>query len=344
MAAIATSILAGSAASVCALPGERYTLDENSSFGCSGLGFSHSSVLSRSRGLQGAAAPLVSRDSCSASVALDQRSGGLGVMARSGGGGGGQPYRPPRISSGPRRGPNQQQDSGRDDGPLMNTDIRVPYVRLLDEEQNMVGVVSTSEALQRSRDAELDLVMISPDADPPVVRIMDYSKYRYELQKKKREAQKKAAANRQVLKELKMRYNIDTHDYAVRQRAAQRFLKDGDKVKVVCQFKGREMDFKDLAVKLFQRFQEEIGALAVVETKISLEGKTMFMVLAPNKATIEKEKAAAQSQAAKVKSKAGKKSETTAIEEVTAHEEGTAPESETAQTLETPALETQASV
>jgi translation initiation factor IF-3 len=207
----------------------------------------------------------------------------------------------------------------------------VPFVRLLDEGQNMIGVVPTSDALQRARDADLDLVTISPDADPPVVRIMDYSKYRYELQKKKREAQKKAAANRQVLKELKMRYNIDTHDYAVRQRAAQRFLKDGDKVKVVCQFKGREMDFKDLAVKLFQRFQDELGVMAIVETKISLEGKTMFMVLAPNKAAIEKEKAAAaQSQASKAKTKAGEKSETIETSETPAVKEP-------AQTLETQA-------
>ncbi|KAL2630345.1 hypothetical protein R1flu_015031 [Riccia fluitans] len=233
----------------------------------------------------------------------------LAVVSRMGGssagsGGGGVPPRP-RLTMPGRRGPAQQQEANTSDGPLMNQDIRVPQVRLLDEESNMVGIIATGEALQRARDADLDLVMISPDADPPVVRIMDYSKYRYEQQKKKREAQKKAAASRQELKELKMRYNIDTHDYAVRMRAAQRFLKDGDKVKVVCQFKGRELDFKDLAVKLFERFQEEIGEAAIVEQKITFEGKSMTMVLTPNKAVAQKEKAVA----AKSKAQGGDKAE-----------------------------------
>ncbi|KAG6542062.1 hypothetical protein Mapa_016526 [Marchantia paleacea] len=228
---------------------------------------------------------------------------GMSVISRVGGPGGAGPPRP-RITMPGRRGPAQQQETSNNDGPLMNQDIRVPQVRLLDEESNMLGVVATGEALQRARDADLDLVMISPDADPPVVRIMDYSKYRYEQQKKKREAQKKAAASRQELKELKMRYNIDTHDYLVRLRAAQRFLKDGDKVKVVCQFKGRELDFKDLAVKLFEKFQEDIGEAAIVEQKITFEGKTMIMVLTPNKAMVQKEKAAAQAQSAAAASKA----------------------------------------
>jgi len=152
----------------------------------------------------------------------------------------------------------------------------------------MVGVVPTLEAQQRARVADLDLVMISPDADPPVCKIMDYSKYRYEIQKKKREAQKKATASRQDLKELKMRYNIDTHDYDVRLRAAKRFLKDGDKVKVVCQFKGREMDFKDLAFKLFQKFIDDIGELGIVESKMAIEGRQMIMMLGPNKTVVAK--------------------------------------------------------
>ncbi|KAL3688241.1 hypothetical protein R1sor_014550 [Riccia sorocarpa] len=241
---------------------------------------------------------------------------GLAVVSRMGGSSAGSGPPRPRLTFSGRRGPSQQQEANSSDGPLMNQDIRVPQVRLLDEESNMVGLVATGEALQRARDADLDLVMISPDADPPVVRIMDYSKYRYEQQKKKREAQKKAAASRQELKELKMRYNIDTHDYAVRLRAAQRFLKDGDKVKVVCQFKGRELDFKELAVKLFERFQDEIGEAAIVEQKITFEGKSMMMVLTPNKAVAQKEKAVKEQAAAKNKAQGGNKSESAESVEV----------------------------
>lgn len=226
------------------------------------------------------------------------------------------------------RRPGDKQE-GQGDGTLLNGDIRVPTVRLLDEEQTMVGVVPTQEALQRARAADLDLVMISPDADPPVCRIMDYSKYRYEIQKKKREAQKKATASRQDLKELKMRYNIDTHDYGVRLRAARKFLEDGDKVKVVCQFKGREMDFKDLAFKLFQRFIDDIGELGLVESKMAIEGRQMIMMLGPNKTVIAKQQSAEKS-SEKSKSKAqgqdnGKPSVTEAPKEPEAQEESKTP-------------------
>lgn len=211
--------------------------------------------------------------------------GRLVVVGRAGGSRPAAGARRPRPQPNRRSGAKEPQDEG---GPLLNGDIRVPSVRLLDEEQNMVGVVPTAEAQLRARDADLDLVMIAPDADPPVCRIMDYSKYRYEAQKKKREAQKKAIASRQDLKELKMRYNIDTHDYQVRLRSAMKFLKDGDKVKVVCQFKGREMDFKDLAFKLFQKFIDDIGELGVVESKMAIEGRQMIMLLGPNKTAVAK--------------------------------------------------------
>ncbi|KAJ7136432.1 hypothetical protein O6H91_Y556500 [Diphasiastrum complanatum] len=131
-------------------------------------------------------------------------------------------------------------------------------------------------------------VLIAPDADPPVARIMDYSKFKYESAKRKREQQRKSAANRMELKELKMRYNIDTHDYDVRLRAAQRFLRDGNKVKVVVQFKGREMEFKDYGTKLFERFERDLGDLALVESKLTLEGRSMVMVFAPNKLALQK--------------------------------------------------------
>eukprot|EP00850_Spirogloea_muscicola_P008400 SM000044S16047 [mRNA] locus=s44:748702:750693:+ [translate_table: standard] len=170
-------------------------------------------------------------------------------------------------------------------------------LRLLDEKNNMVGIMSREEALTRARAAELDLVTISADADPPVVRVMDFSKYRYEQQKKKRELQKKAAANRSEMKELKMRYNIDTHDYEVRLRSAVKFLQDGDR------FRGREMEFRDLGVKLFERFQGDVSEFGVVETKVTMEGRTMLMVLAPNKAALQKS-AAAQAKAEKAQARA----------------------------------------
>lgn len=147
----------------------------------------------------------------------------------------------------------------------------------------MVGVVSKSEAIQMAEDAQLDLVILSPDADPPVLRIMDYNKYKYEAQKKKREQQKKNAANRMDLKELKMGYNIDSHDYSVRLKAAQKFLKDGDKVKVIVNLKGRENEFRNIAIELLRRFQSEIGELATEESK-SFRDRNVNIILVPNKA------------------------------------------------------------
>ncbi|GBG70671.1 hypothetical protein CBR_g7972 [Chara braunii] len=180
------------------------------------------------------------------------------------------------------------EEDGDRDGPLVNQAIKCPQVRLLDEEQTMVGIVSIMEALARADEAELDLVLIAPDAQPPVARIMDYSKYKYDQEKKKRDMKKKALASRSEQKELKMRYNIDVHDYEVRLRAAQRFLRAGDKVKVSAQFKGREMEFRDLGIKLFERFISDCADDAVVETKVTMEGRTMLMVLAPNKAAIQR--------------------------------------------------------
>lgn len=151
----------------------------------------------------------------------------------------------------------------------------------------MVGVVSKSEAIQMAEDAELDLVVLSPDADPPVVRIMDYNKYRYELQKKKRGQQKKSAANRMDLKELKMGYNIDSHDYSVRLKAARKFLQDGDKVKIIVNLKGRENEFRNIAIELIRRFQNDVGELATEESK-NFSVRNIFIVLVPNKALLQK--------------------------------------------------------
>uniref|UniRef100_A0A5B6ZU45 Translation initiation factor IF-3 n=1 Tax=Davidia involucrata TaxID=16924 RepID=A0A5B6ZU45_DAVIN len=192
-----------------------------------------------------------------------------------------------RYGGGPSRSVPGWKSNNGDDEALDISRIRSATVRLIDGQQNMVGIVSKSQALQMAEDAELDLVILSPDADPPVVRIMDYNKYRYEQQKKKREQQKKSAANRVDLKELKMGYNIDVHDYSVRLKAAQKFLKDGDKVKVIVSLKGRENEFRNNAIELIRRFQNDVGELATEEIK-NFSVRNIFIVLIPNKAVAQK--------------------------------------------------------
>ncbi|KHN37190.1 translation initiation factor IF3-4, chloroplastic-like [Glycine soja] len=165
--------------------------------------------------------------------------------------------------------------------------LRSASVRLIDGNQIMVGVVSKTLARQMAQDSELDLVIVSPDVDPPVVRMMDYNKYKYEQQKKKKGQQKRSAANRMDLKELKMGYNIDQHDYSVRLKAAQKFLKDGDKVKVIVNLKGRETEFRNIAIELIKRFQSDVGELATEETK-SFRDRNMSIVMVPKKAALQK--------------------------------------------------------
>ncbi|CAF2030685.1 hypothetical protein Bca4012_080681 [Brassica carinata] len=200
------------------------------------------------------------------------------ITCRYGGGGGGGGSRFP----GDRRG---RQKESEDDDALDISAIRSATVRLIDGQQNMIGIVSKEEAVRRAEEAELDLVILSPDADPPVVRMMDYSKYRYEQQKRKKEQQKKTT--RMDLKELKMGYNIDQHDYSVRMRAAKKFLKDGDKVKVIVNMKGRENEFRNIAIELLRRFQTEIGELATEESK-NFRDRNLFIVLVPNKEVVRK--------------------------------------------------------
>ncbi|KAL1210516.1 Translation initiation factor IF3-4 [Cardamine amara subsp. amara] len=200
------------------------------------------------------------------------------ITCRYGGGGGGGGSRFP----GDRRGNQKESD---DDDALDISAIRSATVRLIDGHQNMIGIVPKEEAVRRAEEAELDLVILSPDADPPVVRMMDYSKYRYEQQKRKKEQQKKTT--RMDLKELKMGYNIDQHDYSVRMRAARKFLQDGDKVKVIVNMKGRENEFRNIAIELLRRFQTEIGELGTEESK-NFRDRNLFIVLVPNKEIIRK--------------------------------------------------------
>ncbi|XP_047310347.1 translation initiation factor IF3-4, chloroplastic-like [Impatiens glandulifera] len=182
------------------------------------------------------------------------------------------------------RAPSRASDY---DEALDISSIRSDTVRLIDEQQNMVGLLTKREAIKMAEDAELDLVILSPEADPPVVRIMDYNKYKYEQQRKKKAQQKKSAAGRMDLKELKMGYNIDDHDYTVRLKAAQKFLKDGDKVKVVVNLKGRENEFRNNAIELLRRFQNDVGEQGAEEAK-GFRDRNMFIILVPNKIVAQK--------------------------------------------------------
>jgi translation initiation factor IF-3 len=165
------------------------------------------------------------------------------------------------------------------EGPRANDEIRVPRVRLIDAAGENVGVVTIDKALAAASAAGLDLVEISPNADPPVCKILDYGKFKYEAQKKANIARK----NQKVIevKEIKMRPGIDEHDYQVKLRAMHRFFEEGDKVKVTLRFRGREMAHQDIGVDLLKRVQEDVAEQAKVESFPRLEGKQMTMVMAP---------------------------------------------------------------
>ena len=164
-------------------------------------------------------------------------------------------------------------------GPRINDAIRVREVRLIDETGQNVGVVTTEDALARATTAGLDLVEVSPDANPPVAKILDFGKYKYQEQKKAAEARKKQKVVE--IKEIKMRPMIDDHDYDVKMRAMQRFFEEGDKVKVTLRFRGREMAHQQLGWDVLQRVKAETEPIAKVESEPRMEGRQMVMVLAP---------------------------------------------------------------
>jgi translation initiation factor IF-3 len=165
------------------------------------------------------------------------------------------------------------------DGPRINEEIGVMRVRLVDERGNMVGVVGRSEALQMAADAGLDLVEIAPNADPPVCKILDYGKFKYEEQKKKNEARKKQKIIE--VKEIKLRPSIDDHDYQVKMRSMNKFIEEGDKVKVTMRFRGRELAHQDLGMNVLMRVKEDLDGIAKVEQMPRMEGRQMTMVVAP---------------------------------------------------------------
>ena len=165
------------------------------------------------------------------------------------------------------------------DGPRVNEEIRVREVHLIDKDGSNRGNVPISDALQLAQEAGLDLVEISPNATPPVCKLLDYGKYKYQEQKKQAEARKKQKVVE--VKEIKFRPMIDDHDYLVKMRSMQRFFEEGDKVKVTLRFRGREMAHQELGVKLLDRVKVDTGKMAKVESEPRVEGRQMVMVLAP---------------------------------------------------------------
>ncbi|MEM6971405.1 MAG: translation initiation factor IF-3 [Pseudomonadota bacterium] len=169
----------------------------------------------------------------------------------------------------------------RETGPRVNRQIRVPQIRLIDENGDNVGVVRPEEGVSMAEEVGLDLVEISPNASPPVCKIMDFGKFKYETQKKAAEAKKKQRVIE--IKEVKFRPEIDKHDYDVKMRSVHKFLTEGDKVKVTLRFRGREMAHQDRGRDLLNRVAGDIEALGKVESMPKLEGRQMIMVIAPQR-------------------------------------------------------------
>lgn len=167
------------------------------------------------------------------------------------------------------------------DLPTINERIRFPEIRVIGVDGEQLGIMIPREALRIAEDKELDLVLISDKATPPVCRIMDYGKYKFEQEKKAREARKKQHTS--DVKEVKMRYKIEEHDYNVCVNRAERFLKAGDKVKATVMFRGREIQHKDLAETLLKRLANDLQPLAEVQQDPKQEGKNMTMMLSPKK-------------------------------------------------------------
>ena len=165
------------------------------------------------------------------------------------------------------------------DGPRVNGAIRAPQVRCIDPDGEQLGVLDTREAISKAEDFGLDLVEVQPNVDPPVCKILDYGKYKYEAQKRANEARKKQKIIE--VKEIKLRPNIDEHDYQVKMRNVVKFLNGGDKVKVTLRFRGREMAHQELGANVLTRVREETEEIAKIEATPKMEGRQMIMVLAP---------------------------------------------------------------
>jgi translation initiation factor IF-3 len=164
-------------------------------------------------------------------------------------------------------------------GPRFDDMIQSDKVRVIDENGENLGVMFTNEAIEQANEIGLNLVEVSPNADPPVCKFLDVGKYRYEAQKKANAARK--TQKTQQIKEIKMRPNIDDHDYDVKMRSVTKFIEEGDKVKMTLRFRGREMAHQELGMNLLKRVQDDVAEIAKIEAYPRLEGRQMLMVLAP---------------------------------------------------------------
>ena len=164
-------------------------------------------------------------------------------------------------------------------GPRYNEFIQAPKVRVIDENGENLGVMYTREAFEQAQEVGLDLIEISPNADPPVAKFLDIGRYKYEAQKRANEQRKRQKT--QEIKEIKMRPNIDDHDYQVKMKKVVEFIEEGDKVKLTLRFRGREMAHNQLGMAVLQRVAEDTSAIAKVEQHPRLEGRQMLMVIAP---------------------------------------------------------------
>jgi translation initiation factor IF-3 len=164
---------------------------------------------------------------------------------------------------------------------VINERIRARELRTIDDEGNQLGILPSREALRIAQEKGLDLVLVAPDANPPVAKIMDYGRHKFETEKRSREARKKQ--HTVTLKELTLSYKIGEHDYQVRLRSLQRFIAEGDKVKVTIRFRGREVQHSNLAAELLLRFAKDVEENAIIEREPKSEGRTLFIILAPKK-------------------------------------------------------------
>ena len=169
--------------------------------------------------------------------------------------------------------------SSKQSGPFVNERIKARSVRVISEKGDMLGVFDTPEAIKLAFDQGLDLVEVSPNASPPVCKIIDYGKYKYQIKKKQAEEKKKQKTFE--VKEVKLRPGIEDHDYGVKLKSIQRFLSEGDKVKVTMPFRGREMAHQDLGLKVLHRVRDDLEELTKIEQFPKMEGRQMVMVLAP---------------------------------------------------------------
>lgn len=173
--------------------------------------------------------------------------------------------------------------------PRINDRIKASRCRLISEDGEQLGIFMMSDALRMADDQGLDLVEVAPNADPPVCKIMDYGKYRYEQEQKAKKARKNQT--RIEIKEIKFRPRIDQHDYETKKKHVVRFLQDGDKVKVTIMFRGREMVHAEHGLAILERLASEISTIGVIESAPKLEGRNMFMLLAPTKEAAARAKA-----------------------------------------------------